>query len=231
MRTTLTPARAERIAILKDDVMQRGGSFIQDLNPFLRDVALWRASKPNRSRVQVRAAFLHELVKLADVAIGPTWHLAGEHLLSGPGMPFGLRAVADAEALARIYDLGIREEDIDAVRETVQQWITPPSPPYACGASRPDTRLGRGFWGPGDPSVVYWAGGWVENHSVRDYAKVIRVGFRGIKQEIQRHLADADIADADYPQKENFWRAALHICDAGILLGQRYAALDRKSVV
>jgi formate C-acetyltransferase len=229
MHTILIPVRAKRIAALKDDVMQRGGSFIQGLNPFLRDVALWRAAKPDRSRVQMRAAFLHELVKLADIAIGPGWHLAGEHLLSGPGMPFGFQALPDNEPdeenLVQLADLGVTGEAVDAVCTTVQQWVSPPSPLYSFGESAPDTRLGRGFWGPADPDVVYWAGGWVENHSVRDYTKVIRVGFRGIRREIQQYLADADIADADYPQKENFWRAALHICDAGILLGQRYAEL------
>jgi formate C-acetyltransferase len=229
MNTTLNAMQAKRIAALKDDVMQRGGSFIQDLNPFLRDVALWRAAKPDRSRVQVRAAFLHELVSLADITIGPKWHLAGEHLLSGPGMPFGFQAspdeALDEKSLAQLADLGVCEEEVDTVRTKVQQWINPPAPLYAFGELSPETRLGRGFWGPADPNVVYWAGGRVENHSVRDYAKVLRIGFRGIKQEIQQHLADASIADAEYPQKENFWRAALHICNAGILLGQRYAEL------
>ena len=60
-----------RVDQIRNDVMSRGGSFIKDQNPFLRDVALWRAAKPGRSRVQIRAAFLHELVKLAEIEMRP----------------------------------------------------------------------------------------------------------------------------------------------------------------
>jgi len=82
---------ATRIDALKSDAMAHGGCFMEDLNPFVRDVALWRAAQGERSRVQVRAAFLHELVALAEIEIRPGWRLAGEHLLSGPGMPFGFQ--------------------------------------------------------------------------------------------------------------------------------------------
>jgi hypothetical protein len=36
-------------------------------------------------------------------------------------------------------------------------------------------------------------------------------------------MAAADLADPDTPRRDNFWRAALHICDAGCRLGERYA--------
>jgi formate C-acetyltransferase len=61
------------------------------------------------------------------------------------------------------------------------------------------------------------------HHSIRDFAKAIRVGFSGLRKEVETLLAAADIADPDYPLKKNFWRAALSICDAGCLLGRRYA--------
>jgi formate C-acetyltransferase len=63
----------------------------------------------------------------------------------------------------------------------------------------------------------------MENHSVRDFAKVLRLGFKGIRAEIEALLESANIADADFPQKENFWLAALEVCDAGVLLGRLYA--------
>ena len=38
---------------------------------------------------------------------------------------------------------------------------------------------------------VVWAGGWIENHSIRDYAKVLRVGFAAMAQDIESRLATA----------------------------------------
>ena len=61
-RTTLSP----RLAALKKDVMERKGSWVRNLNPFFWDVALWKAAKPGQSRIQQRAAFLRELVRLAQ---------------------------------------------------------------------------------------------------------------------------------------------------------------------
>ncbi|MFA5206974.1 MAG: pyruvate formate lyase family protein, partial [Lentisphaeria bacterium] len=65
------------------------------------------------------------------------------------------------------------------------------------------------------------------NHSFRDFAKVLRIGFGGIRAEIEAKLNALDLADPETPQRENFWRAALSVCDAGIRLGQRYAETAR----
>lgn len=68
----------------------------------------------------------------------------------------------------------------------------------------------------------------MENHSLRDYAKVLRIGFTGIKAEIEELLRATSIADPDFPRKENFWRAAVSVCEAGELLGRRYADHARR---
>jgi formate C-acetyltransferase len=99
---------------------------------------------------------------------------------------------------------------------------------WAMGEIDPDSSLGIGSWGDGRTDTVYWASGWIENHSIRDYAKVLRIGFHGIRREIEDKIAGADLADPGMPQKESFWRAALLICDAGIALGQRYAEMAEK---
>jgi formate C-acetyltransferase len=228
---TMTPVKPvttteDRIVGLKEDVMRRGGSFTPGVNPFLRDVALWRATGKGRSRVQVRAAFLHELVQLAPIAIRPDWTLAGEHLLADPGTRFGYQDDPEPAEVARLYDLGLTEAEIDGVRDVVRAWLdrTGAGTGYvALGETPPALERARGTWHDEHSTVVYWANGWIENHSIRDYAKVLRIGFRGIRREVEAELTNADLADPDLPRKENFWRAALHVCDAGILLGQRYA--------
>jgi formate C-acetyltransferase len=207
--------------------MSRGGSFISDMNPFLRDVALYRAMAPGRSRVQVRAAFLHELVKLAPLEIGPGWQLAGEHLLAKPHTPFGFQSES-APAEAHFFaELGVAPAEIDEVRQAVERWGTMRGEAiyYAVGQVAPENALGQGNYRSCSPEMIYDARGWQENHSIRDYEKVLRGGFRRIRQEVEERLDAADMTDKDYVQRENFWRAALSVCDAGILLGQRYADL------
>jgi len=233
-RTALSP----RLAALKEDVMRRKGSRVQNPNPFRGDVALWQAARPGRSRVQQRAAFLLELVRLAPIEIGPGWSLAGEHLLH-PIWGFGFSGNPTPDTLKRLDEFNLGPDEVEAVRATVYAWIgrdpragtveTPQS--YAIGECTDDACRGLApdpTWGPAgaaspDSTLVYRASGWTENHSIRDYAKVLRIGFAGIRREVQELMAGADLSDADYPCRESFWHAALSICDAGCLLGRRYA--------
>lgn len=216
---------SSRIALLREDAMHRGGSFFPEMNPFTRDVALWRAVGERRSRVQVRARLLAELVELAPVVFYPHWRLAGEHLGSSPG-GFGFASHREPEPgdAALLQALGVAPEQQEEVRRAVKQWAASGEPLFAVGEVEHGNGAGIGGWSAAAESgTVYWAGGWVENHSIRDFAKVLRLGFAGIRREIEERLAGAEITDPGFPQAESFWRAALSICDAGIRLGQRYA--------
>ena len=225
------PGVSPRIARVREQVIARHGSFIADPNPFQMDVALWRAVAPARSRVQHRAAMLHELVKLATLEIYPDWSLAGEHLCV-LNRWFSFPGEARPEVLKRLDEYGLAPAEIKAVKRTVQLWNgsdgwspVPRDPQlYAIGEVAPENRVGQAWWGE-DKTCVFWGMGWSENHSIRDYAKVLRLGYAGIRREVERLLGAADIADGDFPRKENFWRAALSVCDAGILLGKRYSEL------
>jgi len=207
--------------------MRRGGSFVDSQNPLLHDVALWRASRPGRSRVQIRAACLHEKVKLAEIDIRPCWTLAGDHLIARAPIPKGWPDSTPPEAAAHLEQFGLCEEEREQVRRAVRAWSCADGDLWsvALGEPDPDMAAGRGSWARNDSETVYWAGGWMENHSVRDYAKVLRLGFAGIRREVEQCLNQADPSEAGYPRQENFWRAALEVCDAGILLGRRYAEL------
>ena len=224
---SITPSRLES---LRDEVMARGGSFVATPNPFLRDVALWRAQGEGRSRVQVRARFLHELVQLAEIDIPSNWTLAGEHLVASPGgVGFGFQAEPDEGALGRIGELGVAIDEIESVRQAVHVWTASGEPHTDIGELTPESLRGHAS-GTSTPETctVYQASGWIENHSIRDYAKVLRLGFAGIRREIEAQLEAADLTDPDFPRQENFWRAGLSICDAGILLGERYAERARE---
>ena len=211
---------AERIERLKTSIMGRKGSFPSNVNPFVRSAALWFASENGKSRVQVRASYLRELVRLAQIEIQADWTLAGDHLPTAH-TELRLPDPANPEHLRQMQQLGIPPETVGSVRDCVARWQQ--GDRYAVGEAAPELSKGCGCWGNSDSLTVFWSHGWMENHSIRDYAKVIRIGFRGIRREIEREMTEADLSSPEFPQKENFWRAALCVCDAGLLLGKRYA--------
>jgi len=210
-----TSGRIERI---KTDVMKRAGSFVKDVNPFIRSVARWRASHHGRSMVQIRAGYLHELVKLAPLTIGPDWRLAGNHLPTAH-MEVEIPDPSDPAHVRQLQELGVPAQRIDDVRNAVTERRSA----YAVGQVYEKST--GGISARRDSLSVFWDYSWRENHSIRDYAKVLRMGFCGVRGEVEQQLRNADIADPDFPRKENFRQAALSICDAGILLGRRYAQL------
>lgn len=206
--------------------MRRKGSFVADINPFLLDVALMRAHSIDLSRVQHRAALLLRQVEMAPLAIPDGWRLAGEHLPRAR-QSFGFASDPPPAARRRLAEFGLSPDEERRVEAWVKRWTGRDLPVETCdiGAVRDGLDAGRGGWGGRDLNQVYWASGWIENHSVRDYAKALRVGFGAIRTEVEDELAALDIADADTPRKENFLRAVISICEAGKLLGRRYAEL------
>jgi formate C-acetyltransferase len=247
-----------RIEKLREQVMKRHGSFVTEANPYERDVATLRSYQSDGnggingqaqargleqdpSRIQQRAAYLYELVKVASLEIPPFWNLAGEHLPTAAGAVgmggFGMFQDDDPERISRLAELGVEESEIPKLENilfrgarTFDRESAIPHQYYSVGEISPENNMGRGNWGQNNCETVFWGGGWVENHSIRDFAKVIRIGFRGIRAEIEAEWHKHDITEPDYAIKENFWKAALRICDAGILLGQRYAELATEKV-
>jgi trans-4-hydroxy-L-proline dehydratase len=208
---TLAVAVNRRIECLRVDVMSRNGSWPTAPNPFTRDVALWRAWVPGRSVVQARAALLLELVGLAPIEVRPDWHLAGEHLA---GHAFGLTSETCEDEAGLLNEFGLSACEIAELRDAGVRWRQGREHCAAVGEAEDDPSLVRS---------IYWANGWIENHSIRDYAKVLAVGFEGIREEIEHAMASARLDAPDYPGKENFWKAGLRVCEAGVCLGRRYA--------
>ena len=97
-----TPATlSERLERLKQVAMNRKGSFPENVNPFVRSVAMWLAMNSGRSAVQIRASYLYELVKTACIEIGKDWTLAGNHLPTAH-VDDGLPDPSNAEHLQKL---------------------------------------------------------------------------------------------------------------------------------
>ena len=216
----------DRIDAIRSDVFERGGSFVPDANPFLRDVALWRGHRAGASRVENRAAFLRELVALAPLSIGEHWRIAGEHLLSvrcrGEHTQFHAFELAGSETppgISRIHELGVTEGDLPGAVEIVRQWVKE-------GWRVSDSRPGSGLLTGADTRSVYDARGWSENHSIRDFARVLREGFASIRAEAVGRIEEAEGTCEESPGRgRDFWHATVSVCDAAILLGRRYSDL------
>jgi formate C-acetyltransferase len=173
---------------------------------------------------EVRAATLLELVQLSEVRFYPEWRIAGEH--------FGCQSFTNLDdpnlrdRLPRLAEFDLGEADIPAIKDVQRRWHE-----TSRGATFSGVGTGSFANGPEEHdergNTVYMSVGWVENHSIRDYPKLLRMGFAGLRDEIRTAMAAHDISDPAYAEREAFWRAGLLVCEAGILLGQRYAELAR----
>ena len=65
-------------------------------------------------------------------------------------------------------------------------------------------------------------------HYVVDYAKVLRLGFRGIIDEVEKCREASDKTAPDYIKKSQFWEAVTITCEAAIDYADRYAELAKQ---
>lgn len=65
-------------------------------------------------------------------------------------------------------------------------------------------------------------------HVTVDYAKVLKVGYRGIMAEAQAALDTLRVSDEDYARRSEFLRAVITSCTAVCRYANRYAALAKE---
>ncbi len=65
-------------------------------------------------------------------------------------------------------------------------------------------------------------------HVTVDYAKVLKMGFKGIEAEAKAALEKLSVADADYARRHHFLEAVIISCQAVCNYAKRYAVLAKK---
>ncbi len=216
--------QVKKLSLMIDDVKARNGSFIPHLSPMWRDIAVFNAVHPQRSWSQLRAASMKELANIVELAVYPQWTLAGEHLNPGCGIGYGMRSLPDESSRRdALRQLGC-EDKYEDIKKAVDGFLHQ-SCSNAPGETDPENSVGLGTWTTTAKDEVFWGSGWIDNHSIRDYEKLVRLGYAGLKTEVLDQLLTHPITDPDYPDRENFLRGALSVCEAGITLGKRYAEL------
>ncbi|MHB1459277.1 MAG: pyruvate formate lyase family protein, partial [Armatimonadota bacterium] len=211
-----------RVARLRDEIMGRKGSFVENDNPMVLQVAIYRAMQKHGSRVQLRANMLLEQVRLASIEIKPEWRIAGEHLPRASKWFIDTPDISDPKIREWLSLLGVCEDEYTQVAALVDEWKKPVRV-QSLGDADADRFNGIASLAEPCSTGVYMPGGWTENHSIRDYAKVLRLGFSGIKKEVEGYHQSLPVSDPDFSRKEHFWKAAIVVCEAGELLGQRYS--------
>ena len=61
-----------------------------------------------------------------------------------------------------------------------------------------------------------------------DYAKVLRIGYSGIRKEAEAAYLALDVADPEYITRRHFLEAVMESCDAAVIYAHRYADLAEK---
>ena len=65
-------------------------------------------------------------------------------------------------------------------------------------------------------------------HLTVNYAKVLKIGFDGIKKEAAEALSKLSVADGDYSKRHHFLNSVILSCEAAILYARRYSELARE---
>ncbi len=65
-------------------------------------------------------------------------------------------------------------------------------------------------------------------HYVVDYSKVLRLGFKGITEEVEAARENSDPRDPDYIHKMEFYDAVKITCEAAVAYAKRYAKLAKE---
>ena len=65
-------------------------------------------------------------------------------------------------------------------------------------------------------------------HVTVDYAKVLRIGFKGLRAEARSALDNVSQGDADYAERSAFLKSVIKSLDAAIMYAKRYADLAEK---
>lgn len=209
-------------------IKAKNGSFPDFSNPMLRDAARFRAFSPSRSLSQIRANIIYESAKLAPLVFDPDTRLAGDHLNHFYGDDSKRSDIEKQHDLDLLGEFPLAE--IRAVVTVLQQNFSAVS----SGECMPETLPGQSCCGldkprQGEPAPAFLAIGWMENHSIRDYAFLLKHGFGGIRRIVERELERYPLQSTEYIRRENFLRGALAVCDSGLLFGRRHAELARKA--
>lgn len=178
----------------------------------------WMANEGQAFSTRAGKAMAHTIsnmpLRISDIDL-----MAGEH--GNPGEIINFSRSFGPETANRIADSDLTSEQ----KTLLTEWMaTDPFKHHGLPAveqSSPELRLAEAHG-----VLTVW--GVLLNHSIRDYEKVIRLGFSGIRDEITAELEELDITAPNAAQRMANFNGWLSICEAAMELGKRHADLARQ---
>ncbi|MBR5838998.1 MAG: hypothetical protein IKZ84_10685, partial [Victivallales bacterium] len=184
-----------------------------------RDAAAWRAMRTaGLTQGECRALTLLELTRLTPLELEDDSLLAGVHLEWNFHADDQNRDVEkDAETLKQ-FGCDELPGKLRGLRENVMHTVA-----NSCMAY-PSEGVMNGSWGDMNPFIGI---GWMENHTVRGFDRLLAKGFGGLLKDVEEAMASREPWSVDYVRSESFYRALKAVCEAGLTLGRRYAKLAK----
>lgn len=117
----------------------------------------------------------------------------------------------------------ISEETKVALKKVYPYWKDKTTSDLATAYMAPEAKLAieHNIFTPGN----YFYNG--IGHFTVDYAKIIKIGYRGLMEEAAAELASINVYDGDYIRKKEFLESVIICCDAATIYAKRYAALAK----
>ncbi|MBO4528236.1 MAG: hypothetical protein J5743_11440 [Victivallales bacterium] len=184
-----------------------------------RDAAAWRAMRTaGLTQGECRALTLLELTRLTPLELEEDSLLAGVHLEWNFHADDQNRdAAKDAETLKQ-FGCDELPAKLRGLRENVLHTVA-----NSC-MGHPSEGVMNGSWGDMNPFIGI---GWMENHTVRGFDRLLAKGFGGLLKDVEEAMASREPWSVDYVRSESFYRALKAVCEAGLTLGRRYAELAK----
>lgn len=215
-----TTVLSKRLESLRAATLARNEDLSPHRAPLIFDVYKTHSSDP---LLLLRAKAMARILREFPVVIRPDEIVVGEGIgeaMTHWGFPefWGETHEQRKDKIAKLnLDDGLKGKLIEISQE--------------CGVFQCRTGLGRFLYEPFKADIgagVFFGWGHCRNHSVRDFAKLLRLGFRGILQEVEDALAGLPPEAPDAGQRRVFLESARIVAEAGCGFGKRYAQEARR---
>ena len=221
------PAKSERIDRLKEDLFRK----MPEIES-ARAVLITESYKQTENLPIVKrrsAAFSHILknipiiIRYGELVVGSAT-IAPRSCQVFPEYSYKwLESEFETVATRSADPFYISEKTVSDLKEVYPYWDGKTTSDLASALMAPEAKsaIDHNIFTPGN---YYYNG---VGHVTVDYAKVLKIGFNGIIEEIRAEMKSCSFGDGDYASKTAFYEAALESCEAVIAYAKRYSTLAK----
>lgn len=221
--------KSERITALVNDLFSVMPTIEADRGVLVTES--YRATEDLPIIKRRSAAFMH-ILKHIPIVIRDNELIVGSNSLSPRGCQVfpeysyeWLEAEFDTVATREADPFYISEETKARLRAVYPYWKGKTNSDLARSNMAPEAYAAFTVHGMFAPGNYFYNG---IGHVNVDYAKVLRIGFTGIRKEAEEALHKLSVSDSDYTPRHLFLEAVMESCDAAAIYANRYADLAEK---